>query len=328
MRTTKNSPLQREREFKSEDMVWTRIYYGREVMERILDTIDVKRALHQRFFIRYTLRAAMAGVIICLMYIFAYGIKTDLGRDFNPALAKYLMSLNFSMALAFIYFTNSELLTSNFMYFTVGRYYGKVSWSDTMKIWSLCLLGNVLGIVFVAILVWSCGMLSDAVVENLVHTVNDKTVQSGAWLIFVKAVFANYFINVSVIVAMQLTEHLAKIVVLMMGVIIFAYMGFEHVVANSALFVMAFLEQPESVNVLQVGKNFLCFLDRQLCGRRVSDRTVLRLPERPPTGRFSSQGLIPDVSITAPIDGPPGQRLRYAERPRPQDSRANACAAV
>ena len=51
--------------------------------------------------------------------------------------------------------------------------------------------------------------------------------------------FANYFINVSVIVAMQLTEHLAKIVVLMMGVTIFAYMGFEHVVANSALFAMA-----------------------------------------------------------------------------------------
>ena len=257
MQTTKDSPLQKEREFKSEDMVWTRIFYGREVMERILDTIDVKRALHQRFFIRYTLRAAMAGVIICLMYIFAYGIKTDLGHDFNPALSKYLMSLNFSMALAFIYFTNSELLTSNFMYFTVGRYYGKVSWGETMKIWGLCLLGNILGIVFVAILVWSCGMLSDAVVENLVHTVNDKTVKSGAWLIFVKAVFANYFINVSVIVAMQLKEHLAKIVVLMMGVIIFAYMGFEHVVANSALFVMAFLEQPESVNLLEVNKNFL-----------------------------------------------------------------------
>ena len=257
MQTTKDSPPQKEREFKSEDMVWTRIYYGREVMERILDTIDVKRALHQRFFIRYTLRAAMAGVIICLMYIFAYGIKTDLGRDFNPALSKYLMSLNFSMALAFIYFTNSELLTSNFMYFTVGRYYGKVSWGETMKIWGLCLLGNILGIVFVAILVWSCGMLSDAVVENLVHTVNDKTVKSGAWLIFVKAVFANYFINVSVIVAMQLKEHLAKIVVLMMGVIIFAYMGFEHVVANSALFVMAFFEQPESVNLLEVNKNFL-----------------------------------------------------------------------
>ena len=80
---------------------------------------------------------------------------------------------------------------------------------------------------------------------------------SGAWLIFVKAVFANYFINASMIVAMQLTEHLAKIVVLMMGVTVFAYMGFEHVVANSALFAVALLEQPESVNVVQMGKNFL-----------------------------------------------------------------------
>jgi formate/nitrite transporter len=260
LRTIKDSPLQKERDFKSENMVWTRIYYGREVMERILETIEVKRALHQRFFLRYTLRAAMAGILICLMYIFAYQIKTDLGHEYNSALGKCLMGLSFSMALVFIYCTNSELLTSNFMYFTVGRYYGKVSWGDTMKIWGLCLVENILGILFIAILVWSCGMLSDPVVESLVRTVNAKTVESGAWLIFVKAVYANYFINVSVIVAMQLTEHLAKIVVLMMGVTVFAYMGFEHVVANSALFDVALLEQPESVNGLEVGKNFLLSL--------------------------------------------------------------------
>lgn len=257
MQKTKNTTGEKEKEFKTENMVWTRIYYGREVMERILDTIDVKRALHQRFFLRYTMRAAMAGIIICLMYIFVYQIKTDLGHDFNSGLGKYLMSLSFSMALVFIYFTNSELLTSNFMYFTVGQYYDKVNWGDTMKIWGLCLIGNIVGIEFIALLVWSCGMLSDGVVENLVRTVNDKTVNSGAWLIFVKAVFANYFINASVIVAMQLTEHLAKIVVLMMGVTVFAYMGFEHVIANSALFAMALLEQPEGVNVLHVGKNSL-----------------------------------------------------------------------
>ena len=257
MQTTEDSAGEKEKEFKSADMVWTRIFYGREVMERILETIDVKRALHQRFFLRYTLRAAMAGIVICLMYIFVYQIKTDLGHEFNSALGKYLKGLSFSMALVLIYFTNSELLTSNFMYFTVGHYYDKVTWGDTMKIWGLCLIGNMLGIVFIAVLVWSCGMLSDGVVENLVRTVNDKTVKSGAWLIFVKAIFANYFINVSVIVAMQLKEHLAKIVVLMMGVTVFAYMGYEHVVANSSLFAMALLEQPESVNVLQVGKNFL-----------------------------------------------------------------------
>lgn len=256
MQTTEDVAGEKEKEFKSENLVWTRIYYGREVMDRILDTIDVKRALHKRFFLRYTLRAAMAGVIICLMYIFAYQVKTDVGQDFNAGLNKYLMSASFSMALVFIYFTNSELLTSNFMYFTVGRYYDKVSWGDTIRIWSLCLVGNLLGIVVIAVLVWSCGMLKESMVDNLVHTVNDKTSNS-AWLIFVKAIFANYFINVSVIVAMQLKEHLAKILVLMMGVTVFAYMGFDHVVANSALFVMALLEQPENVSAVLMGKNFL-----------------------------------------------------------------------
>lgn len=256
METTEDVAGEKEKEFKSENLVWTRIYYGREVMDRILDTIDVKRALHKRFFLRYTLRAAMAGVIICLMYIFAYQVKTDVGQDFNAGLNKYLMSASFSVALVFIYFTNSELLTSNFMYFTVGRYYDKVSWGDTIRICSLCLIGNLLGIVVIAVLVWSCGMLKESLVDNLVHTVNDKTSNS-AWLIFVKAIFANYFINVSVIVAMQLKEHLAKILVLMMGVTVFAYMGFDHVVANSALFVMALLEQPESVSALLMAKNFL-----------------------------------------------------------------------
>ena len=256
MQTTEDVAGEKEKEFKSENLVWTRIYYGREVMDRILDTIDVKRALHKRFFLRYTLRAAMAGVIICLMYIFAYQVKTDVGQDFNAGLNKYLMSASFSMALVFIYFTNSELLTSNFMYFTVGRYYDKVSWGDTIRIWSLCLVGNLLGIVVIAVLVWSCGMLKESMVDNLVHTVNDKTSNS-AWLIFVKAIFANYFINASVIVAMQLKEHLAKILVLMMGVTVFAYMGFDHVVANSALFVMALLEQPENVSAVLMGKNFL-----------------------------------------------------------------------
>ena len=129
-------------------------------MERIIDTIEVKRALHQRLVLRYVFRAAMAGIIICLMYIFAYQIKTDLGHDFNSGLGKYLTGLSFSIALVFIYFTNSELLTSNFMYFTVGRYYNKVSWMDTMKIWALCLVGNLFGIECVAALVWSCGMLT------------------------------------------------------------------------------------------------------------------------------------------------------------------------
>jgi hypothetical protein len=56
MQTKEESRRDSQGAFETENMVWTRIYYGREVMERIIDTIDVKRALHERFF--RALRAA------------------------------------------------------------------------------------------------------------------------------------------------------------------------------------------------------------------------------------------------------------------------------
>jgi len=210
--------------------------------------------------LRYAARAAMAGVIVCLMYVFTYQIKTDLGPNFNVALAKYLTALSFSGALVFIYFTNSELLTSNFMYFTVGQYYGRVKWADALKIWSICLLGNLAGITIVAAAVSSSGMLSEAFVDHLLHTVEEKTTASNGWETLVQGIFCNYFINISVIVAMQVKEAFAKMVVLMLGVTIFAYLGLEHVVANSALFIMALFERPGAVDLLYTGKNFLVSL--------------------------------------------------------------------
>jgi formate/nitrite transporter len=271
-----------------EAMVWDRVFYGREVIERILETIQVKDALRQRFLLRYTCRAAMAGVIVCLLYILSYQIKTDLGPGFNPALMKYLTGASFSMALAFIYFTNSELLTSNFMYFTVGLYYKKVSAADALRIWAVCLAGNLAGIVVVSALVRAVGQFSPAFLDNLIHAVQDKTVHSSGWRIFVEAIFCNYFINISVIIAMQVHESLTKLIVLMMGVTIFAYLGLEHVVANSALFIMALFHQPGAVDLGHTGKSFVC----SLLGNYVGGGLVIGLfyaylndhrVERPPT---------------------------------------------
>ena len=258
---SQNAPTEEsDRRWKQENLVWTRIYFGREVMERIIETIDRKHALHRRHTNRYIMRAAMAGVIVVLMYLFAYQVNTDLGESFNRGLAKYLTAVSFSMALVLIYFTNSELLTSNFMYFTIGQYYGKIRLRDTAAILGQCLLGNLLGILIIALLVWSAAMVGPSVIENLVHTVNAKTVESGMWLIFVKAIFANYFINIAVIISLQVHECMAKILALLMGVTVFAYMGYEHVIANAALFVVALFFDPAAVSLLHIGKNFVLSL--------------------------------------------------------------------
>ena len=251
----------KKNEENTNNLIWTRIFYGREVMDRILDTISSKEELQRRYVWRYILRAAMAGFIVMLMYVFTYQVKADLGDTMNLGISKYITALTFSVALVFIYFTNSELLTSNFMYFTVGAYYRRVSSSLTLRVLGLCLFGNMLGILFIAALVASSDIVSPEMSQHLLHTVEAKTVASSAWTIFVKAIFANFFINISIIIAMQLgDDYLAKIFTLLAGVTVFAYMGFEHVVANSALFVLAYLLEPDAVNLLHTGKNFACSL--------------------------------------------------------------------
>jgi len=238
-------------------MIWTQVFWGRDVMDRIVATIGNKEQLLTHFHARYILRAGMAGVIVALMYIFSYSVKTELGADFNPGLRSLATGAAFSFALSLIYFTNSELLTSNFMYFTVGVYYQKVSLRTTALVLSSCLLGNLLGIVVIAALVHSSDMVSVELIANVMHTVEAKTTGSGAWVIFVRAIFANYFINVSVITAMQVKESLAKIVVLSLGVVVFAFMGYEHVVANSALFVLALFFDAQQVDLLHTAKNLV-----------------------------------------------------------------------
>ncbi len=245
-------------EMHSDNMVWTRIFYGREVMDRIIETISRKDELQQRYVWRYVLRAAMAGLIVTLMYVFTYQVKADLGDLLNLGISKYITALTFSIALVFIYFTNSELLTSNFMYFTVGLYYRKIKYSHALRVLGLCLFGNLLGITFIAGLVASCNMIAPEMQQLLLHTVELKTVGSDAWTIFVKGIFANFFINVAIIIAMQLGEDFsAKIFALLAGVTVFAYMGFEHVVANSALFVLAFFLDAQGLDLMHAGKNFV-----------------------------------------------------------------------
>jgi formate/nitrite transporter len=239
-------------------MVWTRVFFGREVMDRILETISRKQELQRRYIWRYILRAAMAGFIVMLMYVFTYQVKADLGDALNLGVSKYITALTFSVALVFIYFTNSELLTSNFMYFTVGAYYRKIKASQALRVLGLCLFGNMLGIALIAGLVASCDIVSPEMSQLLQHTVEAKTVGSTAWTIFVKAIFANFFINIAIIIAMQLgDDYIAKIFTLLAGVTVFAYMGFEHVVANSALFILAICLEPSAVDLMHTSKNFV-----------------------------------------------------------------------
>lgn len=244
-----------ERFKKVDNVQWERVFYGRELMHNILKTIETKDIMSKHYRYRYLSRAMMAGFIVAVITVFTLRIKSMMLPEVNDGITMLTASYGFSFALVMILFTNSELLTSNFMYFTVGMYYKKIKASKVMNIWMLCLLGNYLGSFVVFALMYGANIIQPAEVDMLVHVTEAKTVDSSAWTIFSKAIFANFFINNAVVIAMQMKDTLAKIFVMMFGVMIFAFMGYEHVVANGSYFIGALMYAPNQVEMLPILKN-------------------------------------------------------------------------
>lgn len=79
-------------------------------------------------------------------------------------------------------------------------------------------------------------LLSDDMIKLMITITEYKAHTLTAYDIFIRGIFANFFINISIIVSMHFKEAFPKMLVLMIGVTIFAYMGYEHVIANGIIF--------------------------------------------------------------------------------------------
>ncbi|PTG39635.1 formate/nitrite transporter [Staphylococcus chromogenes] len=235
---------------------WDKIFYGRAWIANIIDTIQTKDILQSFYFKRYLLRAMMAGFIISIIAVFVLMVKATFAPDLGPGLVNMIGAMTFSFALVLILFTNSELLTSNFMYFTVGLYYRLIRPIRVFKIFMLCFFGNIIG----AFVLFGLMRFSDILSPEML-TLLDKTIETKAAYtfqnIFIRAIFANFFINITLVIAMQIDDIFAKMFVMMFGVTIFAFMGYEHVIYNAYLFVGSLFYQTESLALVPALKNIV-----------------------------------------------------------------------
>lgn len=221
---------------------WDNVFYGRKWVQEVVKTIQTKDILQATYFKRYILRAMMAGFIISIISIFVLAIKAGFVQEvhtgeLNAGIINIIGSIAFSFALVLILFTNSELLTSNFMYFTVGMYYKVISPWRAFRIFLICFAGNMLGALVFFIILRCSDVMTPEMMKQLNVILEHKTLTANFTELMAKAIFANFFINISLVIAMQIEDILAKMFVMMFGVTIFAFMGYEHVVYNACLFI-------------------------------------------------------------------------------------------
>lgn len=228
------------------------LFPGKWFISTVLEALDTKTALSGELTRRYLQRAAMAGVIIGGFYLINF---TVIGAfvDAAPALkgiGRLVGALAFGWALVFIYYSRSELLTSNMMIVSIGAYHKRTTWPKAMRLLILCFLGNFLGGLLVAVLVWASTLASGTVLEQMVAAVDHKLeyVASGpaGWAdLLVRAILCNFMINMAMLLVYNglIKEDLTKCLVMVMSVFVFAFAGLEHSVANTVLFTIVGLRE-------------------------------------------------------------------------------------
>ncbi|MFV8214653.1 formate/nitrite transporter family protein, partial [Streptococcus pluranimalium] len=77
---------------------------------------------------------------------------------------------------------------------------------------------------------------------------------------FVEGIFANIIVNTAVFATIRMKDDAGKVIAMIFIIYIFAFLGFEHVIANFATFSLAFFANGgpvEGMTIMSVLSNFL-----------------------------------------------------------------------
>ncbi|MDV7145872.1 formate/nitrite transporter family protein [Tropicimonas sp. TH_r6] len=231
------------------------LFPGTFFISTVLEALDAKTRMSGEVLRKYLMRASMAGILIGLLYATNYALVAAFdaigfaGTTLAP-LGKIAGAFSFGGALVFIYFTKSELLTSNMMIVSIGVYYRRIRPAQGGRLLFHCYLGNLIGGFAIAIPLCFSTVIDGAPLDQMLHAVDVKLAfltsgPAGLADLFWRAVLCNFMINVAMLLVFNgfVKEDLTKSLAMILAVFIFVFLGFEHSVANTILFAIVGLKE-------------------------------------------------------------------------------------
>lgn len=202
-------------------------------------SIDKKAELIQSSYVRYAVRAMLACLFLSLGTAIAFAIAMK-GEDIVHGLGKILYAFMFSWSLVMIIYMNAELGTSNMLYMTVGVYRKKVSVPLALKILFTCVLFNLIGGVLMGYLLSLTTPFQNLPMDSYLFTGVASKLTKTTLQIFVEGIFANVVVNTAVLVSMRMKDDAGRVMAIIFIIYIFAFLGYEHVIANFPAFSLAY----------------------------------------------------------------------------------------
>lgn len=184
----------------------------------------------------FFLRSVMAGGYLGVATI----LSTTLGAllmDQNLVLSKFAMAASFGIGLVLIVMLGSELFTGNCFITMFLVYHRKVKLYHLLPMWSVCYLGNFIGIAVVCGLFLLSGSNAIEVHKYMASLMNAKL--SFDWMqLMIKAILCNFIVCIAAYAGMKIQDDMTKLCIMVIVVMAFVLPGFEHSIANMGSFMM------------------------------------------------------------------------------------------
>jgi nitrite transporter NirC len=221
-------------------------------------TAFVDSGVHKVDAVKHHLLAFIIGAAMAGAYIgFGDVIMFTVGAHADAAWSHFVMGAVFSAALTIVVFAGSELFTGTAMYMPLAMFVGRASVGDTILVWVICWIGNLIGALILAALLHAAGggvLLGDGH-EEFFSVVSAKMAAPGLQLL-ARGILCNWLVCLAIWMCNRTDNAAAKIMLIFWPITIFVAAGFEHSVANMFTFSMALLgDHPADITVLGAAKN-------------------------------------------------------------------------
>lgn len=210
-----------------------------EEFNKVAGAAKAKSDLLKNNKLGYFVSAMLAGIFVGMAIMLIFTIGGLLTAAESPA-TKIVMGISFGGALSLVVFAGSELFTGNNFVMAVGSLNKSLSWVDTIKVWIVSFIGNLVGSILAGYMFYLTGLAKGPVGEFIANTAATK-MSLPAQELFFRGLFCNILVCLAVWCSFRCKDDVSKLIMIFWCLFIFITAGFEHSVANMTLLTIGLL---------------------------------------------------------------------------------------
>lgn len=209
-----------------------------EALYKIEQLAAKKLRIYTQSKLHYMLRSIIASMFIGFGVIVAFKTASFFYEVHSP-FTYPAAALTFCMAIILIYYGGGDLFTGNTFYLSFSSLRKKMSWRKTVKLLCLSYIGNMIGAVAFAGMIWATGLFASEHIYGFLIEVAHKKVDATTLELFVRGILCNWLVCLAFFAPYMMKSDGAKMFIMILLVFSFFIAGFEHSIANMSVFAIS-----------------------------------------------------------------------------------------